>query len=74
MNYYETNETVLVDDRITHHGVEAVVESLHTAEELAEWGLDPEPGFMIVCESCGHVLINPQTADWEDTYFVKRAA
>jgi hypothetical protein len=74
MQLYEDGVAVQVGDRVTHHGVHAIVESIHDAAELVRWGLEEEPGFMIVCDQCGRVLINPGSYDWEDVSFVARAS
>jgi hypothetical protein len=40
-------------------------------DEVARWGLE-EPGFLLLCDQCGRVLINPGSADWEDVAFIRR--
>lgn len=42
-------------------------------DEVARWGLE-EPGFLLLCDECGRVLINPGSDDWEDVAFVRRGA
>jgi len=74
MLLYDDCVTVQVGDRVTHHGVPAIVESIHDAAELLRWGLEEESGFMIVCDQCGRVLINPGSYDWEDVSFLARVS
>ena len=52
---------------------EAVVENIIEGHKVASWGHE-EPGFLLTCAECGRVLINPNSADWEDVAFVHRWA
>ncbi len=53
--------------------ISAIVEDLIEGEEVARWGLE-EPGFLLLCDQCCRILINPGTADWEDVVFIRRGA
>lgn len=71
MLYFDGTQ-VQVGDHIMHSTAAAVVEELIKVDDLANWGLE-QPGFMIICDQCSRVLIEPGDADWEDVRFVRRA-
>ena len=64
MRYLDGSE-VRVGDLIRHGQAEAVVETIIGVGEVAGWGLE-KPGFLILCDQCGRVLIEPDSPDWED--------
>ena len=70
---YDTDGTsVETGDRVTHAQAPAVVETIIEGADLLDWNVDG-PGFMILCDQCGRVFIEPGSADWEDVAFVCRA-
>lgn len=71
MHYHDQSE-VRVGDHVWHGRDIASVEAIIERDQIAEWNLD-SPGFMIVCERCGRVLIQPSSADWEDVSLMSRA-
>ena len=71
MLLYRDRTQVRVGDNILHSTAAAVVEVIIEGDEIAHWDLE-EPGFMVLCEECGRVLINPGSADWEDVAFIRR--
>jgi hypothetical protein len=70
---YRDGSQVHVGDHVVHASAAAVVEGVIEGDEVANWGLQ-EPGFLLMCDECGRVLINPGSADWEDVAFVRRSA
>ena len=73
MLLYRDGTDVYIGDHVVHGQSAAVVEEIIEGEHLAQWSLD-RPGFMILCDECGRVLIDPCSADWEDVAFVRRGA
>ena len=69
--YYSNNSEVRIGDDVLYSGTPAIVEEVIEVDQIDTWKLD-EPGFMIVCEQYGRILINPGNADWEDIEFVRR--
>ena len=72
MHYLDGAE-VRVGDHVLHSNAEAIIESIIEGDEVASWGIEV-PGFMILCNQCGRVLIEPGSDDWEDVAFVGRDA
>jgi hypothetical protein len=68
---YRDGTEILAGDHIRHAGASAFVDRLVLGEEAEDWGLE-ESGFLIVCEQCGRVMIEPGSYDWEDVEFVRR--
>lgn len=73
MLFYRDGSEVRVGDHVAHSTAAAIVEELIEGDEVARWGLE-EPGFLLLCDQCGRVLINPGSADWEDVAFIHRGA
>jgi hypothetical protein len=73
MLFYRDGSEVRAGDHVVHGTAAAVVEELIEGDEVARWGLE-EPGFLLLCDQCGRVLINPGSADWEDVAFIRRGA
>jgi hypothetical protein len=73
MLLYRDGNQVRVGDHVVHDAALAVVEAMIEGNEVARWGLE-EPGFLLLCDHCGRVLIAPGSADWEDVDFVRRGA
>lgn len=70
---YRDGTEIRADDHVLHAGAPALVEQFVVGEDVEAWGLD-RPGFLLVCEQCGRVLIEPGSYDWEDVEFVRRGA
>jgi hypothetical protein len=64
LRYFDGTE-VHVGDHVRHATADAVVETVIEGEEIARWGVE-SPGFMLLCDHCGHVFIEPGSYDWED--------
>jgi hypothetical protein len=62
MLQYRDGREVHVGDRVRHFQETAIVTTLIEGEDVVRWGSD-QPGFMISCERCGDVLIEPDY--WE---------
>jgi hypothetical protein len=73
MLHYQDGNEVRVGDLITHARAQASVEYVIEFGDAAQYGL-LGPGFMIQCNECGRVLIEPESADWEDVRLVGRGA
>ena len=73
MLHYCDGRQVQVGDHVVHGTVAAIVGQIIEGDEVASWDLE-EPGFMLVCDACGRVLINPRSADWEDVTLIRRGA
>lgn len=73
MLLYRDGSEVRVGDHVVHSTATAVVEDVIEDNEVARWGLE-EPGFLLLCDQCGRVLINPGSAEWEDVAFIRRGA
>jgi hypothetical protein len=73
MLFYRDGSEVRAGDHVVHSTAAAVVEALIEGDEVARWGLE-EPGFLLLCDRCGRVVINPGSADWEDVAFIRRGA
>lgn len=68
---YRDGNEIHVGDHVRHAGASAYVEQLVVGEDAESWGLD-ESGFLLICEQCGRILIEPGSYDWEDVEFVRR--
>ena len=68
---YHDHTEVRVGDRVLHSDDAATVEVLIGDDKTADWGVSAA-GFMIVCERCGRVFIEPGSADWEDVSLQSR--
>jgi hypothetical protein len=73
MLHYHDGSQVHVGDHVLLGTVTAVVEDVIEGDEVTSWELE-EPGFMLVGDGFGRVLINPGSADWEDVALVRRGA
>jgi hypothetical protein len=73
MLLYRDGSEIRVGDHVVHSTAAAVVEDVIEGDEVARWGLE-EPGFLLLCDQGGRVLINPGSADWEDVAFTRRGA
>ena len=73
MLHYRDGRPVHVGDHVVHGTAAAMVEQIIEGDEVTSWDLE-EPGFMLVCDECGRVLINPRSADWEDVALIRRGA
>ena len=71
MLHYHDGLPVHVGDHVVHGTAAAVVEEIIEGDEVTRWELE-EPGFLLVCDECGRVLINPGSADWEDVALIRR--
>jgi hypothetical protein len=72
MLFYKDGNEVRAGDRVTFLSGDAVVERIVEGDELEEWQLD-EPGFLLVCEQFGRIMVNPGSSDWEEVGLVSRA-
>ena len=71
MLLYRDGSEVRVGDHVVHSTASAAIEEIIEGDEVARWVLE-EPGFLLLCDQCGRVLINPGSADWEDVAFIRR--
>jgi hypothetical protein len=71
LRYHDQSE-VRAGDRVLHSRDPATVEEIIEGDKIADWGVD-SAGFMIVCDRCGRVFIEPGSADWEDVSLLSRA-
>jgi hypothetical protein len=72
MLHYHDESDVRTGDCVLHSRDRATVEELIEGDKIAAWGVE-SAGFMIVCERCGRVFIEPGSADWEDVSLLSRA-
>lgn len=70
MCYFEGPE-IQIGDLVRYAETKAVVEAIIEGDEVVQWGLDA-PGFMLVCDRFGRVLIEPSSYDWEDVTLIVR--
>lgn len=68
LRYYDGTE-VRVGDRVRHATAEAVVETLIEGDDVVRWDIEA-PGFLLLCDQCGRVLIEPGSDDWEDVALI----
>lgn len=73
MLHYRDGRPVHVGDHVVHGTAAAIVERIIEGDEVTSWDLK-EPGFMLVRDECGRVLISPRSADWEDVALIRRGA
>jgi hypothetical protein len=71
MLWYHDGNEVRAGDHVRYADTEAVVETIIEEEEVARWGLE-KPGFMLLSNEWGHVLMEPGTYDWEEVALVGR--
>jgi hypothetical protein len=71
LRYHDQSE-VRAGDRVLHSQDPATVEELVEGNKIADRGVGSS-GFMIDCERCGRVFIEPGSADWEDVTLLSRA-
>ena len=72
MLHYQDQSEVRAGDQVLHSRDRATVEELIEGGKIADWGVD-SAGFMIVCERCGRVFIEPGSADWEEVSLLARS-
>ena len=70
LRYYDGTE-VHIGDGVFHAGAKATVEAIVEGDEISRWGIE-RAGFLLLCEQCGMVLIEPGSLDWEDVSLVGR--
>ncbi|WP_337177522.1 hypothetical protein [Paludisphaera sp.] len=68
---YRDGTEIRTDDHVRHAGAPAFVEQIVDGDDAEDHGLEG-PGFMLVCEQCGRVVIEVGTYDWQDVEFVRR--
>jgi hypothetical protein len=71
MMFYLDGNQVRVGDQVLHSTASAVVEEIIEGDEVLRWEIEG-PGFMLICDECGRVLIEPNSYDWEDVSLVRR--
>ncbi len=64
---------IRVADRVTFGPGEGVVEDIVEGDEVERWGLD-RPGFLLIRETFGRLLITAGGSDREDFVLVGRAS
>lgn len=73
MLYYQDGSEVHVGDHVRHSHADAVIETIIEGDEVDSWQIK-EPGFLLRCEECGRVLVNPGSFDWKDVLLIHREA
>ncbi len=67
MLFYKDRSKIRTCDHVKFYLGDAVVEG----DEVERWQLE-EPGFMLLTEQYGRIMVNPGSADWEDVLLVDR--